>query len=106
MIRFTRSLATRLRRAAFPAPRPQVAAAPTDAWGRFLAALVVAHAPAEVVRERELAEENLRLAVTLLGQHGRRALAHVLAACDGEVDTATLPVQIALEVAEVAGLAV
>ncbi len=71
MIRFTRSLATRLRRAAFPAPRPLVATAPTDAWGRFLAALAVADAPPHVVRERELAEENLRLAVTLLGQHGR-----------------------------------
>lgn len=106
MIRFTRSLATRLRRAAFPAPRPQVATAPADAWGRFLAALIAADAPADVVRDRELAEENLRLAVTLLGQHGRRTLAYVLAACDGEVDTATQPVRIALDVAGRTGLVV
>ncbi len=106
MIRFSRLLATRLRRAAFPAPRPLVATAPTDAWGRFQAALSVADAPTNVVRERELAEENLRLAVTLLGQQGIRALPHVLAACDGEVESATLPVRVALALAESVGLAV
>lgn len=104
MLRFSRSLATRLRRAAFPAPRPLVATAPTDVWGRFQVALRVTDAPAAAIRERELAEENLRLAVTLLGQQGTRAYPHVLAACDGELESASPAVRVALALAHALGL--
>lgn len=106
MIRFSRSLATRLRRAAFPAPRPLVATAPADVWGRFQAALEAPEARADIVRERELAEENLRLAVTLLGQQGARAMSRMLAVCDGEVESAGPALRVALSLAEAVGLAV
>lgn len=99
MLRFSRLLATRLRRAAFPAPLPPGGAAPLDAWGRFALALERADSNEASVRERELAEENLRLAITLIGQQGRTAFARVLAACNGEVGEATLPVRVALDVA-------
>jgi hypothetical protein len=99
MIRFSRSLATRLRRAAFPAPRPVAGTLPLDPWARLSAALALTGEPAASVRETELAQENLRLAVTLIGQQGRVAFARVLAACDGEVGEAALPVRVALAVA-------
>jgi hypothetical protein len=99
MLRFSRLLATRLRRAAFPAPRPPVHATSLDRWARLASALEATDERATVVRERELAQENLRLAITLIGQQGRAAFARVLAACNGEVAEATLPVRVALEVA-------
>lgn len=105
MIRFSRMLATRLRRLAFPATRPLGASRPLgapgarDVWSRFQHALLTSDSSRDDVRRRELMEENLRLAITLLGQRRRVALARVLAACDGELRDAGLAIRIALALA-------
>lgn len=81
MTRFTRSLATRLRRLAAPqastrrslGPRPAVA----EAWERLERALSADALPAPATRRRELAHEQLRLTVTLVGQQGDGAVARI-----------------------------
>ncbi len=104
MYRLSRSLATRLRRAAFPAPRPQPPVVPADPWIRLERALTAPADPDHVTRQRELVEENLRISVTLLGQQGATVLARVLAACAGDATGSSAPACIALELARRAGL--
>ena len=88
MLRFTRILATRLQRFAAPSRRV-VAACPGrgDAWSRLDVALTALAPSAEALRLRELAEENLRLAVTLVGQQGLTVVDRVLLACEGDLAT-------------------
>jgi len=103
MYRLSRSLVTRLRRAAFPAPRPQPPVLTADPWRRFERALIAPADPNHVTRRRELTEENLRLSITLVGQRGPAAFARALAACGGNVTQASVPVGIALDLARRAG---
>ncbi|HEX4933056.1 MAG TPA: hypothetical protein VFV33_07760 [Gemmatimonadaceae bacterium] len=83
MLRLSRSLATRLRRLAAPrgglprssAPRPPSA----EAWARLERALTATALPAPATRRRELAHEQVRLTVTLVGQQGTAAVSRIRA---------------------------
>lgn len=104
MYRLSRSLATRLRRAAFPAPRPQPRVVPADPWIRFDRALTPPADPDHVTRQRELVEENLRLAITLVGQQGPAAIARVLVVCGSQVTAGSTPAGIVLQLAQRFGI--
>lgn len=84
MLRFSRTLATRLRRLAHPTgltsrslgTRP----ASAEAWARLERALTATAIPAPASRRRELAHEQVRLTVTIVGQQGAEAVARIRAA--------------------------
>ncbi len=104
MIRFTRTLATRLRRLALP---PYLAlgarTAAADAWTRLDRALAAPDGADRVTRHRELSQENVRLSVTLIGQQGRGALERIVTARDGTPGEPAGAIHIALAVAESLG---
>lgn len=112
MVPFTRLFATRLRRLGWQPARATdarsayslgVRSASAEAWARLERALLAPSASASETRERELAHENVRLAVTLIGQQGRGAVARILAACDGEPAEASDAIRIVLAVAGALG---
>ena len=86
MLRFTRILATRLHRCAAPARRAVgVGQERGDAWSRLDLAVTALTPSAEALRRRELSQENVRLAVTLIGQQGARVIDRVMLACEGDL---------------------
>jgi hypothetical protein len=112
MVPFTRFFATRLRRLAWRPARATdarsahslgVRSASAEAWARLERALLAPSGPAAETRARELAQENVRLALTLIGQQGRGAVARILAACDGEPAEASEAIRVALAVAGALG---
>ncbi|MFP5355403.1 MAG: hypothetical protein ACLGIK_09660 [Gemmatimonadota bacterium] len=101
---YTRSLATRLRRLVHPPHRTLGARTPAaEAWTRLGRALSAPERAAAATRQRELAQENMRLAVTLLGQEGRGALERLAAARDGAPHEATEAVRAVMAVAAALG---
>lgn len=104
MIRVTRSLATRLRRLAHRPYRTLGARTPAaEAWMRLDRALSAPEHADAATRRRELAQENVRLAVTLLGQEGRGALLRLAATRDGAPHEAKGAVRVVLAVAAALG---
>jgi len=104
MNRLSRLLATRLRRlagsgATTSGARSARRRAVTDAWARLQRALVAPEAHPLATRRRELANEDVRLVVTLVGQQGRTAVARILAACNGNPLDASGAATVALAVA-------
>lgn len=104
MIRFTRTLATRLRHLTHPRGRVSGTRTPAaEAWTRLARALATPERADGATRHRELAQENVRLAITLIGQQGRGALERVVATRDGAPHEAEGAVRVALAVAEALG---
>ncbi len=92
MLRFTRILATRLHRCAAPARRALgVGQGRGDAWSRLELAVTALTPSAEALRRRELSQENVRLAVTLIGQQGARVIDRVMLACEGDLGLTPAP---------------
>lgn len=104
MVRFTRLLATRLRRSAnHPTRALGARPASAEAWARLEYACTAPLLSAAATHQRELMQENVRLSITLIGQQGRGAVARILAACNGEIPEASAAVRVALAVAEALG---
>ncbi|HMN08531.1 MAG TPA: hypothetical protein PKC83_07055 [Gemmatimonadaceae bacterium] len=100
MTRFPRKVATRLQRLAYPTVAARGAlAARADAGTRFARAFASPGRTHADTRRRELAQENLRLAVTLIGQQGIAALERAIAP-RGAARRDTEAVRAALAVAE------
>lgn len=108
MLRLSRKFAAHLRRAVYAAARPTPPNAPAsaalDVWARFSRALGPNDTPEHSIRDRELAQEDLRLAVTLLGQRADAAVARVRASCDGDLSRASDAARIALALARTAAV--
>ena len=85
MLRFTRILATRLHRSAAPARRALGVGQGRGDGSRLELAVTALTPSAEALRRRELSQENVRLAVTLIGQQGARVIDRVMLACEGDL---------------------
>ena len=107
MFRFSRSLATRLRRIARPqAQHPRslgTRPASAEAWARLERALTATALPAPATRRRELAHEQLRLTITLVGQQGPSAVRRIRASGADESTPVGEALGIALAVAAALG---
>ncbi|MCC6929724.1 MAG: hypothetical protein IT359_12100 [Gemmatimonadaceae bacterium] len=107
MLRLSRTLATRLRRLAHPlghssrslGARP----ASAEAWARLERALNATAIPAPATRRRELAHEQLRLVVTLVGQQGAEAVSRIREAGRDGGTTGAEALRVALFVATTLG---
>ncbi len=88
MLRFTRMFAKRLRSLTPLRHTLGSAHSGMNAWARLDVALTSYVPSHEERRMRELKEENIRLAVTLIGQRGSCVVRRVVLACEGDLSDA------------------
>ena len=110
MSKLTRYLATRLRRFAFVTPASATHALHAEgraeagtSWKRLDAFITFRSAPAHVVRERELVQENARAAIALIGQDGDRFVRRVAQLHESGEATSSEPALLALALAHAHG---